>query len=399
MPGLMKPESVAIIGGCGHVGLPLGLSFARKGLDVRLFDVNAEAVRTVRSGRMPFLEEGGEAILRETIGKNLSVSDDPAVLDDAESVVCVVGTPIDEHLNPQLGALIAAIDALLPHLDAAQLFVLRSTVYPGATEKVNAWLQKKLPGIDVAFCPERVAQGFAVREIASMPQLIAGTSERAHARAKALFDRICSETIDLAPIEAELGKLFCNSWRYITFAVANEFYAVCAENGLDYYRVWDAITRDYPRMKGLPTAGFAAGPCLFKDTMQLSAFFANDFSLGQSAMLVNEGLPRTLVRMLKKRFDLAGMTVGILGMAFKGGSDDTRDALSFKLRKLLRLECREVLATDSHVTAPDLLPLETVLSRADVLVIGSPHPEYRDLKPRQPVLDPWNLLGQGGLLT
>src|SRR5207248_1687249 len=141
-------------------------------------------------------------------------------------------------------------------------------------------------GIDVAFCPERVVQGFAIREIGTMPQMISAVSERGLARARTLFQRICPSTVDLTPMEAELSKLFCNAWRYITFAVANQLYTVCADHGIDYYTILDAVTRDYPRMKGLPKAGFAAGPCLFKDTMQLAAFFPNEFPLGHAAMLV-----------------------------------------------------------------------------------------------------------------
>jgi UDP-N-acetyl-D-mannosaminuronic acid dehydrogenase len=196
------------------------------------------------------------------------------------------------------------------------LFALRSTVFPGTTQRVHAHLQRHLPGIDVAFCPERVAQGAAIKEIRTMPQMISGIGDKALIRARALFQCIAQSTVDLQPMEAELAKLFCNAWRYITFAIANQFYTVCADNGLDYYRIWEAVTRDYPRMQGLPKAGFAAGPCLFKDTIQLASFFANDFPLGHSAMLVNEQLPRALVRQLNDHYDLSNLTVGILGMTF-----------------------------------------------------------------------------------
>jgi UDP-N-acetyl-D-mannosaminuronic acid dehydrogenase len=390
---------VAIIGGCGHVGLPLGLSFAKAGLEVRLYDVNRESIKTLAEGKMPFLEDGGEELLRAHLGKNLLTSSDPAVLRDASSIVCVIGTPIDEHLNPKVDSLLTAVDQLVPFLRPDQLFVLRSTVFPGATLKLHAHLQRSVPGIDVAFCPERVVQGQAIREISSMPQIVSGVGERALARARELFLRICPTTVDLAPMEAELAKLTCNAWRYITFAVANQLYTVCADHGIDYYSVWNAVTRDYPRMKGLPKAGFAAGPCLFKDTMQLAAFFPNDFPLGQAAMLVNESLPRALVKQMQSRFDLSTKTVGILGMAFKGDNDDIRESLAFKLRKILRLESREVLCSDDHVGLPWLVSVDQVLAEADIIVIGAPHSEYRALAPRQPVLDPWNHLGRGGLLT
>jgi UDP-N-acetyl-D-mannosaminuronic acid dehydrogenase len=393
------PGSVGIIGGCGHVGLPLGLSFARAGFDVALYDINEQSVEALTRGVMPFMERGGEEILRAHLGKNLQVSSNPRILSGTDAVICIIGTPIDEHLNPRVQSVLSAIDSLSPYFRKEQLFVLRSTVFPGATRKVHAYLQRSIPGIDVAFCPERVVQGQAVEEIASLPQIVSGVGEQARARAAKLFGAICRTTVDLEPEEAELAKLFCNAWRYITFAIANQFYDVCAENDLDYYRIYEAIRREYPRMHGLPRAGFAAGPCLFKDTMQLAAFFPNDFPLGHAAMLVNEQLPRLLVRQLSKKMDLADKTVGILGMAFKADNDDTRESLAFKLRKLLMVECKQVLCTDPFVGLPWLVPLEQVLAEADVLVLGAPHSQYASLRPKQSIVDPWNHLGRGGLVV
>jgi UDP-N-acetyl-D-mannosaminuronic acid dehydrogenase len=113
---------------------------------------------------------------------------------------------------------------------------------------------------------------------------------------------------------------------------------------------------------------------------------------------VNQGLPGYLVSRLELRFDLAAMRVGVLGMAFKGGSDDTRSSLAYLLADLLAAKARDVLCTDPLVSGdPDLLPLEEVLDRADLLVIGAPHPQYRDLRTDKPVVDIWNLLRQGVL--
>lgn len=130
--------------------------------------------------------------------------------------------------------------------------------------------------------------------------------------------------------------------------------------------------------------------------MQLAAFSDNQFALGHSAMLVNEGLPLYLVSRLEDRFDLAEMTVGILGMAFKGGSDDIRSSLSYKLRRVLSFKAKAVLTTDPYVTVdPDLLPLEDVLTRSDLLIVATPHPQYRGLVVDKPVADVWNVLGGG----
>lgn len=388
---------VGIIGGAGHVGLPLGLSFARAGLDVVLFDVNEASIETLRAGEVPFLEHGAEELLREHLGRRIHLSSDPRCLSEVDNVVCVIGTPIDEHLNPKFDGLLRAIDAIRRYLRSDQLFILRSTVFPGATSQISAHLEQHLPGIDVAFCPERVVQGRAIEEISSMPQIISGINERSLSRARELFAKISPSTIELEPLEAELAKLFCNSWRYVTFAVANQFYAMCAKSDIDYYTIWDAMTRDYPRLQGLPKAGFAAGPCLFKDTMQLSAFFAEAFPFGHSAMLVNENLPGTIIELLDKKIGIAGKTIAILGMAFKGDNDDIRESLAFKLRKQLKLRCREVVCSDEFASLPWFVPMDEAIARADAVVIGAPHSRYKSLQLTKPFIDPWNILGAGGL--
>src|SRR5262249_28378590 len=163
-------------------------------------------------------------------------------------------------------------------------------------------------------------------------------SARAAERAACLFAQICPKIIFLTPIEAELAKLFCNAWRYINFAISNQFYVMASHFGVNFYRIYQALRDDYPRMESFARPGFAAGPCLVKDTMQLGAFNHGSFALGQAAMMVNEGLPYLVVQEIKKNYPLADMTVGILGMAFKPNSDDPRDSLSYKLRKVLLLE-------------------------------------------------------------
>ncbi|MBV9446726.1 MAG: hypothetical protein JO345_12635, partial [Streptosporangiaceae bacterium] len=135
---------------------------------------------------------------------------------------------------------------------------------------------------------------------------------------------------------------------------------------------------------------------LFKDTMQLAAYNNNNFPLGHTAMAVNEGLPLYVVHRLEQRFDLSSMTVGILGMAFKGGSDDIRSSLSYKLKRILQFKAAAVLCTDPYVTVdPGLLPLDEVITRSDLLVVGAPHPEYQGLVTDKPAADIWDILGRG----
>jgi len=388
---------ICVVGGCGHVGLPLAITFAQRGLNVSIYDINERAMETVRSGRMPFLESGAEPLLKRVIGQTLTVANDPHLASQSLHVVVVIGTPVDEHLNPTFHTMRRFFATLLPHLKDGQCLILRSTVYPGTTEKVREMVAASGKKLHIAFCPERVAQGKAMEELTELPQIVSGCDEKAVAMASDLFGRIAKSIIVMTPMEAELTKIFANVWRYIQFATANQFFMIATDLNVDFYKIHDALTRDYPRMAGLPKGGFAAGPCLFKDTMQLAAANNNNFSIGHSAMLINEGLPNFLVRHAKLRYDLGGKRVGVLGMAFKGESDDPRESLSYKLRKILEYKAAEVFCTDVYIKDPTFLPLEEVIHRSDLLFVGTPHREYRALNvpDSKPVIDIWNLYGKG----
>jgi UDP-N-acetyl-D-mannosaminuronic acid dehydrogenase len=316
-------------------------------------------------------------------------------------VVVVIGTPVDEHLNPTFHTIRRFFTTLLPHLVDGQCIILRSTVYPGTTEKIRDLVAESGKHIHVAFCPERVTEGQAMKELAELPQIVSGCDEQAVTMATELFGRIAKSIIRLTPLEAELTKIFANVWRYIQFATANQFFMIATDYGLDFYRLYDALTYDYPRMAGLPKSGFSAGPCLFKDTMQLAAANDNHFSLGHAAMLINEGLPNFLVRHLKQHYPLSQMRVGILGMAFKANSDDPRESLSYKLRKILEYESLEVLCTDVYINDPGFHTLAEVVERCDMLILGAPHREYRalEISDKKPVIDIWNFYGKGMSFT
>ncbi|MGO9179227.1 MAG: nucleotide sugar dehydrogenase [Candidatus Limnocylindrales bacterium] len=383
---------VAIVGGGGHVGLPLALSFARAGLRVGIEDLSAETLASIERGQVPFLEAGAEPLLREMLeAGRLEFSTDPALLGRSDIVVIIIGTPIDEFFNPAMTIFERALAQIAPHIRDGSLVVLRSTVYPGTTEYVAKALRDRGRRVDVAFCPERIAEGHALEELQTLPQIVGADEPAAGDRAEALFRRITRTIIRTTGREAELAKLLTNTWRYMKFAIANQFFMIAESAGVDYGAVLDAVRQDYPRAADLPGPGFAAGPCLLKDTMQLSAFTPDHFPMGQSAMQINEGMPAFLVGQIKARHgELRGRTVGILGMAFKAESDDTRASLSYKLRKLLAWEGARVLCTDPYVRDPKLVPLEQVLAEADLFVVGAPHHRYRGLDfGGCPVVDVW----------
>ncbi len=389
---------LVVLGGGGHVGLPLSLAFAAAGLRVGIFDINGATLDAIRRGEMPFLENGADTLLASVLQTGrLELSAEPAVIERADAVVLVIGTPVDEFLGPSMRVFERAVAQIAPHVRDGALVVLRSTVYPGTTEYVAAAFEDRDLRVDVAFCPERIAEGHALEELHSLPQIVGADTAIAGDRAEALFARLAAKTIRTTSKEAELSKLFTNTWRYMKFAVANQFFAIADQAGVDYTNVLRAVREDYPRAADLPGPGFAAGPCLFKDTMQLAAFTSDHFPLGQAAMQINEGMPAYIVSALERRHgSLRGRTVGILGMAFKAESDDIRASLSFKLRKLLEWAGARVVCTDPYVTDERLIPLDDVLAASDILVIGAPHRAYRtlDLGGRE-VVDIWNATGAG----
>jgi UDP-N-acetyl-D-mannosaminuronic acid dehydrogenase len=402
VPSASHDADVTVVGGAGHVGIPLVLAFAESGLKVNVNDFNQAALDQLRSGRLPFIEHGAAGMLKQALATDrLVFTSSPSQISNRGPVIVTIGTPVDEFLNPVRQVVQDCISDLLPYVGDDQLIVLRSTLFPGTTEWVDSYLKRRGRRNKVAFCPERVVQGYGVKELKDMPQIISGTTPEAEAEAAALFRPLVSELVMVSPMEAELAKLFNNAYRYIEFATTNQFYLIAKSAGLDYQRILKAMKHNYPRASKVPGPGYAAGPCLVKDTLQLAAFARNQFGLGHAAIMVNEGLVLHVVDDLRRRFNLSEMTVGLLGMAFKAEIDDTRSSLSYKFKNILSASAREVLTTDPFVTSdPDLLPLHEVVDRSDVLILCTPHLSFKsaDLKGK-PVIDVWGFLDSANLIS
>ena len=393
----ISKHDVCIVGGAGHVGVPLALVLADSGFHTLILDTNKAAMEMLASGQLPFLEDGGEALLKKALKSGmLGFTREPAALRGVPAIVVTIGTPIDEFHNPDVSLLTRCMEVLLPHLGIGQTIVLRSTVAPGVTDFLERYLRKRGSKVGLAFCPERVVQGKGIAEIQSIPQFVSATSPRALRVARNLFAKISPLVIEMNPIEAEFGKLICNTFRYIMFAATNQLYMMCAQADVDYVELLEKMRRGYPRMAYIPGPGFTAGPCLMKDTMQLFAFGKHSFPLGQVAMNTNEGLPNFLVDQLRKRMKLRGRKVGILGMAFKAESDDIRDSLSYKLGKVLRFEGADVMYSDEFVKDPTFISKEELCRQAEVIIIGVPHKAYKKLRipKRIDVIDLWGIVAQ-----
>ena len=385
---------IAIVGGLGHVGLPLGLVFADKGLKVCLCDVNKKNAELVKSGKMPFIEYGAEPVLIKVLkDRTLTISLDNMPVSKSRNVIIAIGTPVDEYLNPKTRQFLEFFDTVAKHLNPKQTIIIRSTVYPHTCEQILNRLGKE-KGWKIAYCPERIVQGYSMKELNQLPQIVAGLSEEAIEGASRLFSTISPKVIKVSIGEAELVKLFSNAWRYIQFAVANQFYMISNNFGVDYDKVRHAMREGYERAHSVPGAGFAAGPCLLKDTMQLSAFSSNNFLLGHAAMMINEGLPNYLVEGLRKKYELTKTKVGILGMAFKADIDDVRDSLSFKLGKILRFHGAKVFYSDEFAKNSDFVSKEELVNQSEVIIVAVPHSAYKGMviPKNKEVVDLWNIV-------
>lgn len=390
-------REIVVVGGCGHVGLPLGVKFSEVGYKTSLVDISEEAVKVVNSGKFPFLDNGGDEALQRELKNGLVATTDTAPCKSAQAVVFVIGTPVDEHLNPKISDVLKIFDHYVPLLSPGTLIIMRSTLFPGTMQHLHERLKERGANLKLAFCPERVAQGVALEEIDTLPQIVSAFDDESFDAACDIFAKLAPKVIRLTPLEAEMTKLMANSWRYLEFAIANQFYMIAESKGVDFYKIYDAIRYDYPRAKGYKSPGLAAGPCLFKDTMQLASFFDHQFYMGHSAMLVNEGLAGFMVDKVANIFDgtLWGKKVALLGMTFKADNDDIRESLSYRVKKALEFKGAEVLQHDPYLE--NKMELDAILEAADAIVISTPHKEYRNLTLTKPSVDVWGMYNRSEL--
>lgn len=370
---------VCIVGGLGHVGLPLGILFASKKLKVSLYDINIKFSKLVQQGAMPFMERKAQPLLKKLIkNNNLNVSLDIKTIKESKYIIISIGTLIDKKKNPATKLFIETIKKISEFLNKSQILIIRSSVYPGTCSKIYNLLKKK-NFKNISYCPERIKQGHSLEELKKFPQIISGFNKLSIRESENLFKKISPKIIISSVEEVELMKLFTNAWRYSQFAISNEFFMMCEEKGVNYDNVRKIMIDNYERAKNIPKAGFAAGPCLYKDTLQLSHYFNKNFKMGNSAIKINYNLPNYLVKKLISNYKLKNKTIGILGMAFKANIDDIRNSLSVKLKKLLISNCKKVLCSDEYIKNKDYITKKDLIKKSDIIIIGVPHNQYKKI--------------------
>ena len=382
---------IAIVGGGGRVGLPLALILAANGNQVIIVDSDEDRVDKINLRIMPFYEVGAEDLMSKISSENLIATTSNEGIVDSNVCILIIGTPVSDDGIPSANYMGDLVRDLSEYLQTTQLLMLRSTVYPGITEEIELIAQKLIPNIQVSFCPERIAEGKAFEEMKLLPQIIGVESDEAFKISQKVFDGISPKFIRTTFKEAEISKLFSNAYRYFKFAIANEFFQICTSNGINWLNVWSSLKDDYPRAADLPLPGFAAGPCLVKDTIQLNYYSDDNFMIGKSALKVNENLPDYIVSILEEKYTLDQMVVGILGMTFKGDVDDFRASLSFKLKDVLNKKVKQVLCSDEVLQKDYFISAQDLVSKSDIIIIATPHSTYKKLDIKKPLVDIWQI--------
>ena len=387
---MLNKRQISIIGGAGHVGFPLGLIFSSKGFQVNLIDKDKINSEKINSGKSPFLEEGSQALLKKMLKlKKIKATSSLNEVKKSKYIIVCIGTPIDNSLSPEIKNFINFFKILKRYLTKDQQIIIRSSVYPGICEKVYNIIKKKTKNL--SYCPERIVQGKSIKELPNISQLVSGKNVKATTEASQLFKKISKKIIKVEIIEAELIKLFSNAYRYVHFAISNQFYMICKNQKLDFFKIRNIMKDGYKRNAHIPMSGFTAGPCLLKDTMQLSSFYNKKFSLGHAAMKINEGMPKFIIDNLKNNYNLKNKTIGVLGLTFKADCDDTRDSLAIKLLNYLKRKKIKTLYSDEFHYQKGSVSKKKLIDKSDIIIIASPHSAYKKIRvPKKKLLiDIW----------
>ena len=384
---------VSIVGGVGHVGAPLGLALSSKGYNVILIDKNKENIKKINHGEMPFIEEGCTKLLKKMISKKkIFATLELSEVKRCKYIIVCLGTPTNNKFEPNLKNFINFFYSLKKYLNSNHIIIIRSSIYPGICNKVFNIIKNSCKNL--SYCPERIAQGKSLQELPKISQIISGKNTKSKLESGKIFKKVCKKIIYTKIIEAELIKLFSNAYRYINFSISNQFYMICKNQNLDFFKIRKIMRDDYKRNENIPMAGFTAGPCLLKDTIQLSSFYNHKFSLGLTAMSINESLPKFLIKELNKKYDLKKKTVGVLGLSFKAENDDIRDSLSIKLLKHLKSKKIRTLQSDEYYKDKNNIDKNLLVRKSDIIIISTPHRAYKNLKinKKKVLIDIWGLV-------
>ncbi|MFI5121594.1 MAG: nucleotide sugar dehydrogenase [Vicinamibacteria bacterium] len=380
---------VGIIG-LGYVGLPLAVAFAEAGHEVTGLDVSERLVEGLNAGESQVEDVDSERLAG--LAGRFAATTDPAGLGECDAVLICVPTPLANQREPDLSYIADAGRSLAAVLREGQLVVLESTTYPGTTrERLQPILEESglAAGRDfhLAFSPERIDPGRTDHSIRNTPKVVGGLTESCRARAVELYSEICDEVVVVStPEAAEMSKLLENIFRSVNIALVNELAVLCDRMGIDVWEVIDAAaTKPYGFMRFEPGPGMG-GHCLPVDPFYL-AFKAREYDFPaefvELAGKVNQQQPHYCVERIVRALNDAGKPardsrVLLLGVSYKAGVGDLREAPALKIAHLLRALGADVAYHDPHVSeVPELglasVDLDEELGRCAVACVITAH--------------------------
>ncbi len=362
--------NVAVIGGAGHIGLPMSCFIQNKGIPTLIVDKNKDALNQIKESIPPFQENDFEVNLEKAISNGMKVTTDISKISNCNLVIVTLGTSSkaeDKNLFNEV------IKDVFHQIQKNTIVILRSTVEKGLLEEINNQYNTK--EVLIAYCPERLAEGFAFEEIESLPQIVGTKNEIDFKRVKEFFDLLDINSINVSYSEAEFIKLFINSYRYSQFSLINNFSNIAYKNSIDFKRVLDISKNNYPRLKGVPDPGFVGGPCLIKDSKTFIDSFEDEQGIIKNLMHANEEFMELIIKKIKNKF--TDKKIIQLGITFKPNSDDLRDSQSLKLNRKLINEGFKV-----EIVEPNIQGYKNYTDLKDFsnnILISTFHDEFKDI--------------------
>jgi dTDP-alpha-D-glucose dehydrogenase len=390
--------------GLGHVGLPLAVKIAASGRKVIGVDQDENALRSIQDGTPSFYETGLDEMLSQyEVRSNLSVSHDYAEVRNCDVIIVAVGTPVSDIGEPVFSHLDNCTKSLAGFLQKGHLLIYRSTIPPGTLRKRISPELERISGLTagrdffLSYCPERLVEGAALRELKEIPHLVGGINDESANLAVNFFSSLGSTCFKVSkPEVAEMAKIMDNVYRDVNIALANEFSLACQNFKVDVLESISAANSS-PRTKILIPGCGVGGSCLNKDPYMLLWSLGSNYPFGhviRSARKINESMPTEFGEVVSNAInDGVDCIVSILGIGFKSGTDDVRGSVTPLIVKFLRSKGYRIKAYDPHVhpsISSKLLgeamicqSLDEAVKDSSALVICSDHQEFRDLDLRK----------------
>ena len=400
---MIEENSPIAIFGLGHMGLPTAALLAKSGLKVVGIDINNKTVEMVNSGQSPIMEPGLEEMVKETVENNClsATTDSLSAVKEVRTIMIIVPTPVDEHKESDLSAVISASQSIMEGLKEGDLVIIESTVPPGTCENMVIPILEKSglkvgKDFKVAYTPERALPNDTIFEMTHNARVIGGIDSESTRRAASLYQRITEGEIIMVQdlVTAEMVKLMENTYRDTNIALANELALICDTLGVDVIEAIRAANH-HPRVNIHTPGPGVGGHCLSIDPyflVEIARQRGWETPLIKTSRQVNEEMPREVVRIAQQAMEDMGKTIqgskiGVLGVAYKGNVADARETPAKPLIEQLLKQGAEVVVNDPYVSPEIIKPwgvqpvdIDTALD-TDCVILVTDHDLYRDIKP------------------